>query len=580
MKAGLVGPSSQQRSLPFDAQRSVNLFAISDQEGKEQASMYSRPGYNLMGTSGIGPGIGIFASANGRCFQVSGSGLYEIFVDGSSILRGTLNVSQSITTMAENGLQLAVCDGQYLYILTYGTNVFQNIAPASQFVTNGSFAAWTAGSGWTLGASTATASTSSAAITTTANSTLISGNTYVITYTVTRTAGTVTPSIGGTAGIIRSVPGTYTESIVSGGTQAIAFTGAAYTGIVSNVTVTNSAAGFVSASTVDFINGYFVISVNNTSGVFQISALYDGTSWAALDFATAESSPDPLEKVLNVSGNLWLFGSRTIEVWANTGALNFPFQKIAGGVIGSGIISNYAAISLDNSAFWVGNNIEGNGIVYRADGFSPQRISTETIERRIAQAPLLSSLRCTKYQEEGHTYLCITGGGMETTLVYDLATSLWHERSFLNDDGTYGLDLAAEYAFAFGKQIAVDRTNGNFYQQSLDFYSDNGREIARDRVFTHISNENQRTQFKNLTVCFESGVGNEVDPASNPHAILYLSKDGGRTWSNGIARAIGKVGKYLTRCTWQRLGQAREMTFRVRVTDPVKVTVTGAYFNT
>lgn len=467
MKAGLVGPSYQQRSLPFDAQRSVNLFAISDQQGKEVAALYSRPGYNLMGTSGIGPGIGLFTAANGRSFQVSGSGFYEIFADGSSILRGTLNVSQSITTMAENGLQVAICDGQKLYIFTYATNVF---------------------------------------------------------------------------GIVTST-------------------------------------NLPSASTVDFISGYFVVSVSNSAGTFQISSLYDGTTWAALDFATAESSPDPLLRVMNVSGQLWLFGSRTVEVWANTGALNFPFQKIAGGTIDAGVMSGYAALSLDNSAFWAGQNVDGNGIVYRADGFSPQRISTETIERRLQAAPSPETLRCTKYQEEGHTFLGITGGGMETTLVYDLATSLWHERAFLNDDGTYGQDLAAEYTFAFGKQIAVDRTSGNFYQQSLDFYSDNGREIARDRVFTHVSNENQRIQFKNLTVGFESGVGNEVDPASNPKAILYISKDGARTWSNGIARAIGKVGKYLTRCTWQRLGQAREMTFRVRVTDPVKVAIVGAYFN-
>ncbi len=40
-----------------------------------------------------------------------------------------------------------------------------------------------------------------------------------------------------------------------------------------------------------FIDGYFVIAQAGNSDRFWISALYDGTTWGALDFATAEGSP-------------------------------------------------------------------------------------------------------------------------------------------------------------------------------------------------------------------------------------------------------------------------------------------------
>jgi hypothetical protein len=467
MKAGLLGPSYMQRDLPFDAQRSVNLFPILDQEGKEVGALYGAPGLSLLKTAAASPGRQGFASDNGRAFAVIGAQLMEIQGDGSQASLGSLQESQGNVTMAENGVQLAICDGTYLYILTYATNAFVKV----------------------------------------------------------------------------------------------------------------SSPGLATASSVDFIDGYFVISVGPSSGQFQISALYDGTSWAALDFATAESSPDALLRVMNVSGQLWLMGYRTVEIWANTGALNFPFQKISGAAIQSGALSAYACASLDNSAFWVGNDVNGRGIVNKADGLDPTRISTETIERRIQACPDPSSLKMNKYQEEGHTFLIITGGGMETALCYDLATQLWHERAHQNDQGNYELPLQADIFFAFGKQIALDRRNGNIYVQSLDYVSDNGDEMARDRVFTHLNDENKRVTYKNLTVGFEVGLGNQSDPGKDPQCVLSLSKDGGKTWFGNYMRSIGAAGQYLARAVFHRLGQARTMTFRVRVTDQVPVRICGAYFN-
>ena len=47
MKIGLVGPSYQARSLPFNAQRTVNLFPVFDEQGKETAALYGTPGLKL-----------------------------------------------------------------------------------------------------------------------------------------------------------------------------------------------------------------------------------------------------------------------------------------------------------------------------------------------------------------------------------------------------------------------------------------------------------------------------------------------------------------------------------------------------
>jgi hypothetical protein len=465
MKIALVGPTDQHRSLPFDAQRTINLFPVLDRQGKEVSALYGTPGLTLFATAGTGPIRGTFTAANGRAFAVSAGNLYEISSAGAASLLGTLTTSSGIVSIDENGLQLAICDGTYVYIFTYATNVFAK-------VTDGDLP----------------------------------------------TAGTLT-----------------------------------------------------------FIDGYFAIS-KVSSGAFYISASYDGTSWAPLDFATAESSPDELLRVFNAVGQLWLFGTKTTEIWTNTGASAFPFERISGAKMEMGILAPHTAVAVDNSIFWVGRDNIGAGVVYRAQGFSPSRISTNAIELLLQQAPTPSTLRAYTYQQDGHVFYVITGGGMSTTLVYDISTQLWHERAYLNAMGEYELHLGACGMYAFSQQLVGSRVDGKIYSMSLSVYSDDGDALSAERVYTHLSNEGKRVRYKELEIAMETGVGNQSDPGQDPQITLWISRDGGRTYSTGYQTSFGKVGKYETRAVWARLGMANiSLTFKVRITDPVKRVLIGSY---
>lgn len=465
MKIGLVGPSYQETMLPFDAQRSINLYPVLDQNGgKEVSALYGTPGLRLLSNVGAGPNRGHFYATNGRAFVVVGAGLYEIRSDGTNTLYGSIDQSSGIVSMEENGFQLGICDGQSVYILTYATNTFQK---------------------------------------------------------------------------------------------------------VNNVNLP-------ATSTLTFIDGYFVVSIVN-SGKFFISSQYDGTQWAALDFATAESSPDNLLRVITAVGQLWLLGDRTTEIWTDSGGSKFPFTRISGAQMGVGIMAPHTAIPLDNSLFWVGKDSLGNGIVYRAKGFAPLRISTSPIEERISAANDPLSMRAFTYQRNGHVFYVITGGGLETSLVYDVSTTQWHERAYLNATGFYEQHLAACGMFAFNQFIVGDRRNGNVYVLDETTYTDNGDPLSRERIFTHLGDENKRTRYNVLDIGFESGVGIQSGQGSDPQCLMQLSQDGAKTWSNWHARPIGRVGQYLTNTTFRRLGVTQQMTFKIRVTDPIPVRICGAY---
>lgn len=464
-KLGLVGPTYQSRSLPFDAQRTINLYPIMDEthEGKEISALQGTPGLSLFATSGIGPIRGEFSSTNGRAFVVSNTQLYEVSIAGVSTLRGTLTTDVTIVTMDENTTQLAICDGTSLYIFTYATNVFVTV----------------------------------------------------------------------------SLP-------------------------------------FSPALTVTEIDSYFII--NTTAGQFYKSALADGTTWSALDFATAESSPDGLIRVFASVGQLWLFGSRTTEVWYDSGDLDFPFALIQGAKMEVGCASAFTVLSLDNTIFWLGQNQYGQGIVYRANGYTPLRISTFAIEYMLNKSSDLSQIRSYTYQEEGHEFYLMTGGNLATSPGYDVATQEWHERAYLELDGSFTTHKATTCMFAFSKHLVGDKTNGNIYDMSLNYYDDAGRPIKSQRTFTHINNEGHSFGIKRLQVDFEYGVGLNSGQGSDPVVWLRQSIDGAKTFGPELKGNIGKLGAYKTRNEWRRLGQTdNQMTFQVSITDPVRRSICGAY---
>ena len=61
----------------------------------------------------------------------------------------------------------------------------------------------------------------------------------------------------------------------------------------------------------------------------------------------------------------------------------------------------------------------------------------------------------------------------------------------------------------------------------------------------------------------------------DPQVSLSWSDDGGHTFTPERAVSMGKLGQYLRRCIWRRLGQSRDRVFRVTCREPVKFSLIG-----
>ena len=323
---------------------------------------------------------------------------------------------------------------------------------------------------------------------------------------------------------------------------------------------------FLGGGNVGFLDGYFVWNVPNT-GQFQYSQLY-GQLIDPLDFATAEGSPDKLVASIVNYRELWLFGENSTEVWYDQGDIDNVFARIQGAFMEVGCAAGNSVAKMDNTVFWLGADDRGQGVVYKATGYTPQRASTHAIEWAIAQYSRIDDAIAYTYQQEGHAFYVLTFPTGNATWVYDAATDLWHERAWRDVDGSLNRHRSNCQATFAGLTLVGDWENGNIYSMALDTYSDNGVVIPRIRAAPYVTNDdNNWMTFDVLQVDMETGV--------TGIAVLQWSDDDGKTWSNELQAELGAIGETV-RVRWRRLGKGRARVFRVTITDSVKVAIVGA----
>lgn len=135
-----------------------------------------------------------------------------------------------------------------------GQTAFGTVKPwipsivGSELITNGGFdsdTTWVKGSGWSIGSGVAT-KTAGVASDLSQTISVVSGKSYVITYTLTRTAGNLFIRVGGSSGNLYISPttnGTYTTCVIAAGGSSVFYFGAdsAFAGTIDNISVKEAA---------------------------------------------------------------------------------------------------------------------------------------------------------------------------------------------------------------------------------------------------------------------------------------------------------------------------------------------------
>jgi hypothetical protein len=325
---------------------------------------------------------------------------------------------------------------------------------------------------------------------------------------------------------------------------------------------------------VDTLNSYFLVA--SDLGRFYWSAV-GGTTFDALDYATAESQPDDLMTLKVVGDELWLLGRLSVEVWQPTGDLNLPFQRITGRIFGIGITARDTAVKMNvggvDTLLWLGTDRR----VYRTHP-NPMRISDTSLEERLAKATVSyvgtaaptadSTLNpyATGFSWNGHDFYVLHLPG-QGSFVYDLSTGLWDEIT------SYGRPLFRGHVSAIGSNalpLLGDDTSNVIWQMTTDQATDGTDPVVFEFTgLLEVPSAPVRCNNVSLTVA----TGTTGDPDSDPMMQLAMSEDHGRTFEDVGAQPLGRVGERNARLLWTRLGQLRRpgRIFRWRTTEPTTV---------
>jgi hypothetical protein len=332
---------------------------------------------------------------------------------------------------------------------------------------------------------------------------------------------------------------------------------------------------YITADTVVFKDGYYIFTASDGS-VFFSSALNDPTSFDALDFASAELSPDDIIAAHVNHNELFILGEKTIEVFQNVGGPGFPFQRIPGGNIQKGCYAKFSPVEFDNTFLFVGGGLNERAAIWRVVSSQlAQKLSTDAIDNAIQ-----------KFTEDeianAFSYTFAIGGQFiaaftfesdtiaSVTFCYNATSQKWFQLQSGSAPGKWRVNSVVS---AHDKILCGDEEDGRIGYLD-EVYSEYGSAIYRERTTQPFIINGDSQYWPEVELTMESGTGITTGQGDDPQIRMSYSDNGGRTFSAEQSRSFGKIGEYKKRPIWRRNGRVpNNRVLRFTTTDPVKANI-------
>lgn len=330
---------------------------------------------------------------------------------------------------------------------------------------------------------------------------------------------------------------------------------------------------YPNGSTLDYADGYFIIS--DGEGRVTFSDLNDGFTWPGNNFFTPTFKPDRVKAIRAYREEIYCFGDETIEIYINDG--DTPFIRQSRTSMYYGLTSRDSVAVHHSGMFFHGKSRTGGCEVYLMGtdySLNPLNAPDPVTKYKDADAEgfVLSS-------DDGHIFYHLHLPGLQTTFVYDLITSMWHERQSLrpyaNVDGSTDADMfrGRNHVTFKGMNLFGDWHSGKIFKE--DGSTDDGLVRILKRVSPVFHNELKYVSVYGLEFDMSPGVGD----VESPVMMLEYSKDGGNTFESEDFVLLGETGEYDNRIKVNGLGTARNWVISFSISDPIDMIVMQAIAN-
>lgn len=311
----------------------------------------------------------------------------------------------------------------------------------------------------------------------------------------------------------------------------------------------------------------YIMVVSNNSIQYNISNLADSTTWQALDFASKIGYPDNLVAMISHKTKVWLFGTRTTEVWFNSGNASFPFERISDISLNWGLGAKESLVMANDTLHLLAQSKSGGyKFMQIVDYGMAPLLGADAYEALINAMTTVSDCRSYTYLLDGHEFIDWTFPTENITFTYDVTTGVWVTRqSYISS--AYNRFLGNCASFCYNKSLIGDYNSGVIYTQSSSVYTENGTAIRRMFISPPIPNEGRRIYVHRLQVEVETNVG------SSKTFDLDISHDSGRTWETVETFTIPSDNT--TQLYTSSLGSDFNWMFRISTTMNAKFMLLG-----
>lgn len=375
---------------------------------------------------------------------------------------------------------------------------------------------------------------------------------------------------GATSTLVGAVGASTHVTIADNGLVAVIATGSKLfsvdliTWALSEVT----AEGFSGCQYIQFIDGRFVFAVPNT-GRYSWFGLYN-LEFDALNYATAEGSPDNIIRLMVVGSEMWAIGEYSTEVYYNTGDKDLPFRRVGGAFVAVGCDAPQTVTKMGNSLVFIAKTEAGGRQVCITQGYQAQRISTHAIEQVLMRVDIKQASAFI-YQQSGHGFYVLNLPDINRSFVFDALTGLWHERAHTTG-GARTRYRGQHHAYDGIDNLIGDYQNGNIYALKENVFTDDGQPVYRERTIPYMPSEKNNVSYLRLEL--EMSVN---DALTEQDINMSWSDDYARTWSAPMPQSLGIKDADIKRIVWRRLGTGRQRTYKFTTTANSRCALINGY---
>lgn len=254
----------------------------------------------------------------------------------------------------------------------------------------------------------------------------------------------------------------------------------AYAGFSSNGTGVQSlstAGSFQDISTdftpgyITFHDTYFLVAASQdtiysppANNTWRLSGQNNGFVWQSIaqSVGLLETKPDNTKAVIRFpsKGNMILvMGKSVTEMWFDTGAQLFPYQRQDQGSIDYGCVSPATVAFMDEIVIWLAANEKSGPIIMYTTGGLPTKITTDGIDFQLSQLNNPQSSQGFLYRKNGHLFYHLNFYLDNISFVVDLTLDKIYQACDQNSN-YYAMGQVVWYN---NQYFSISKNDGNLY---------------------------------------------------------------------------------------------------------------------